>query len=878
MEPNPRYEQNTTCSVPKPSFRMHADIMPDPASIERSIDDDCPSPVLAGQIQLRFSETHSSEDKQFSPIISALKRTQRPKGRDASGSSMESMQSPVLQVVDANLPPAQSRIPSRIATRDSKVTESDASGLAINANTSISFNPHDSTESSTPKVFGRSHPTASSAIDHALGSNDATAGIQLLTPVAGIPDVRDEVQNCPFLQEPAAVQKQQTAQPELHPLFRQASTLCTRVPVFNLPGTQEENEKCQGKNALDHAKTPHVTIAAPCNFVIEQERLSDPMPAHDPRKLLASENSDQLIGTPPYAKFMRHLNGEMVSPLCGEITLMVKQPSPAAACSPAPGPTAQPSFSSAATPDGRNFGDLLSAINAHKYHSPAPAMFAHFAGADMAQSDTVYDTARDAESEEVSPSLPAEGFGDLLSAINAHQYHSPAPAMMSRLADNDAAACDAAYEAASPSVDCKETMVATQCLGDASRSELAPEEVIVQDTTDADIHGVVKAVPQAYAVEIIDPNADQTMDLPVADNPTAPRCSSMELSVAEQLSLHTASLHPVMSPKEDRSTPYFSPECCSESPAAPTQCETLMFSNSHMAEHRSPSQPTEYVVSQLQVIPQRSSSSDPAVVLSLQVFFGGSEEAVSPSCATIAGNHTTLVSSPCMARELDAHSVSSSLGSIPDPSIFPSQPADMTPEQALLISPVQPASSAFAQPASVVPEEPEAITPSWSLLQGKGSTPFSGKVGSCDDVEGDGLRHNHVAFLSESDAEFSFGLSPPSARQESVASVAFGDQHTFSPVLRDDDQTSLCQSVNIPGDQDKVMCNMLSPTKIESPVKTVSPVPRGAHATHILNASNRCKFRYIHSILNFVVTEIFKKDCIPCVYVQFLLTSDGCFF
>ena len=228
-------EQNTACSVPKPAFKMHADNLSEPSSIDRSIDDDCPSPVLAGQIQLRFEEAHSSEDKQFSPIISALKQKQELQAKGAcdsrESSGRESMHSPVLQVVDANLPPVQTRIPSHTAVRTSKAS-SDASEAASNVATGISFNPRESSESSTPKVFGASQRTAADAFDDALGCNEA-AGIQLLTPVG--PFVPEDVQAGLTEEDPSSGCKQVTTQPKLHPLFQQASATSIHVPVFHLP-------------------------------------------------------------------------------------------------------------------------------------------------------------------------------------------------------------------------------------------------------------------------------------------------------------------------------------------------------------------------------------------------------------------------------------------------------------------------------------------------------------------------------------------------------------------------------------------------------------------------------------------------------------------
>ena len=838
-------EQNTARSVPKPPFKMQSDNMPEPSSIDRSIDDECPSPVLAGQMQLRFDEAHSSEDKQFSPIISALRQKHDLKVKVACDSrescGKESMHSPVLQVVDANLPPVQTRIPSHIAVQTSKAS-SDASEQGFSMTNGISFSPHEGSDSSTPKVFGASQQTAASAFDHTLGCNKA-AGIQLLTPVAGGPFAAEDLQEGFAEEAPAGGNKHVTTQPELHPLFQQASAMSIHVPVFHLPGTQEAKAPCQGNNlpAVADPKSPHVTITAPDLFVVDQECLSDPMPSHDPRKLLASEQSDQLIGTPPYAKFIRHLNGDEASPLHGEATLLVQQPSPVVADSPAPAPKAQLSSTSAATPDGRNFGDLLSAITAHEYHSPAPAMMAHLAGADMELSDNsavagnaLSDTAPGAgmgqllnainanEYHSPAPAMmahltgadtapaddsPSSGMGKLLSAISANEYHSPAPATVTGLGGADMARYDTVPETAIPEAAVPETLSPTfveeslpsECTQGGRISKLESAEHVVSESKDAVTTDVLSAVPDVFTMGRVEQEFSPPLDLAVTNKPTA-LDSPKEPAMEEQPSFHSAGFHPVMTPQEDRSTPYFSPQGCEVSHATPTECETLMCSLSHMSAQRSSDHAANYVTANLQVVSENSSAA-PSVTVSF---------CIQNSCA---GTDTELLATgPAVSESLAPRfSQSPTAGSEVVQLVQSHERGDL--ESAISLE----------LPVGIAPAEQPSESPiSCTFLE---TSPPGGNTGSFDVSLGGPVLFSPVAFLSESEGGFSFGLSPSSACRESVASVGCGVQQLFSPVLQNDDQLSLCQSASVTGDNDKV--NLLSPTKIDSPVKTMSPEPRG---------------------------------------------------
>lgn len=932
--------------------------------MECSLDEDCPSPVLIGQINHRF-EARSSDEKQFSPVISALKQSQQPKKSQPGASMWERVSSPVLQVVDANLPPLQTRIPSRNGLRASKGSGSgsDVADANVNVSSDLSFNPRESVDSGTPTAFQAQKAKGGSAADTAQHGKDAT-GIQLLTPLAPCADFSD-APDCGFVKEEPS--SQAVTQAALHPLFQQASAVQSHVPVFHIPSTQDDSANAQGANVVDQFTSPHVKMMKPSLFVNKQEPLSNPLPAHDPSNILQNAVSDQPIGTPPYVKLMRHLHGHDALPLSGEPTLFVKQKSDVSEESPAVAGDAQPSCSEG-TPDGRKFGDLLSAINAHQYHSPAPAMAANFTEAEMraehsishaeghnvssssadevetppkvsnavpalgcesdafqAQSqaisagsaelkvseqqkapvaDTVssasispegavvaessFQTAEglptaedvsrstlfltpegrsespdtladrttcmssqtlggddavhevsptcvsgdlkatspatekhdasfqpscdtkeirsvhgtsciEAESPESRPQesstsqspavgavsftcndegLPsagtpdAPGFVDLLSAINAHQYYSPAPAMIVKVTEEEAAPVEPSEHTQSLSLSCEQQEESLQTDASSMADSTAVISAGPQDH-------VAETIPDMFSMGNIVVEAVQPLELQITRDVVPVALSPAEGAVVEQSSFHTASAIS-LNQQKSAATPFLTPGAFVDSPDDFTACKTHMSSDTHEKVNPSDVSQCEHVHMDLAVNDSVSTVLDDAVKVSLHV---GQCEA---SAAVIVDSpaDSSHRCSPCQYANLEFMAESPSIGT---------------------------------SESCRIQDQPNLSAASWSFMQRDDSCGSGGFAET--------ILQSPAPLMSDSVAGFSFMLSPPSESRESVASVCFNDQQSHSPVLPISDQQSQCESEGVPGDHDKV--NMLSPTKTQSPVKLVDLQPAG---------------------------------------------------
>jgi hypothetical protein len=346
----------------------------------------CWSPALSGHV-LQLPDANSTEDKQFSPILSATKVTpasQLPRG--SGSSSGEIVSCPALKTLDSNLPKATtSRIPSRTTDKGLHHSNEPGGDLCQTPKTnSVTFNVQGAGDDCTPMVFQCAKPPVQGK---AQGS-ERGAAIKFLTPLGASLSEPDTT--------PSSVdhmQSQKAAQAVIHPLFQSRVDTQAVVPVFRLPSGHSPVKALPQKASQPPSEayaSPHVTLV----MGQQEECLSDPMPARDPRKLLTGEPSDAVLGTPPYAKFMRHLNGDVSSvfgvgpepSLAVPITCDSEDP----AVSPAPLPS-QPSSenpSAATTPDGHNFQDLLANIVAHNYRSPAVfAGMAKFNGASEAGPD-----------------------------------------------------------------------------------------------------------------------------------------------------------------------------------------------------------------------------------------------------------------------------------------------------------------------------------------------------------------------------------------------------------------------------------------------------------------------------------------------------------